>query len=392
MGKGMGFQPGLNATNLRRRVSLEKQMRQVALQVSSKESFMDKLEQGNQYIASLVAKKMKRKARSLSERRTAGKGRKDTDELYHVEEAEFFAYTDTDLNPELEAKTLLIIKAHIQDDDSTDDVMRKVLEAYPDFSLADDALEYLEKITEDRRLEQVKQARMKLNELFEREIVAGKNISQEAREFAQAGLGSPTALRDLYRDITGNPRTPNKLFEELSMQFPFDKLKKVIKFLLNSLGRDLKSKGSSIPKALLFRLLTETRNLQAILAVYLFFKGRMNIVFRGFDKHDLYFPKQLSFEMMARLFMGLLDDRYPSAVKVIKLAKRMGVEDEIIGQIILFTQFRDAVRNVAPKLYRNQQHKQELLNAYMDALEELDEALEAEFEEEEEDDIRGKEV
>jgi len=108
----------------------------------------------------------------------------------------------------------------------------------------------------------------------------------------------------------------------------------------------------------------------------------MNIVFRGFDKNDLYFPKQLSFEMMAKLFMELIEDRYPSAVKVVKLAKQMGVDDEIIAQVILFTQFRDAIRNVAPKLYRNTQHKQELLNAYMDALEELDEALEREYEDE----------
>ena len=293
-------------------------------------------------------------------------------------------FQDPNLNPELNPKTLLILKAHISDSDDTDEVMRKLLEVYPDFSLADDALEYLEKISEDKKLAQIKETRIKLNELFEREIVAGKNISLEAREFSEAGHRSRSALRDLYRDITGNPRTPNKLFEELSTQFDFEKLNKVIKFLLNALGRDLKAKGSSIPKALLYTLLTETRNLQAILAVYLFFKGRMNIVYRGFDKNDLYFPKQLSFEQMARLFMGLLEDRYPSPVKVIKMAKPMGIEDEIVAQIIIFTHFRDAVRNVAPKLYRNQQHMHELLGAYMDALEELDDALHAEYEGEDE--------
>lgn len=377
--------PGINPSSVKRQAAMERMMRQMARQETSQEDFMLAVEEGNQYIASLIDKEMKSKAKSLEQR--AGQDHTSAKEanLFGMEESEVLPFADTELNPELDAKTLLILKAHITETDTTEEVLRKVLEAYSDYSVADDAMEYLEKISEDTMLEKIKQTRVEFNEKFEREIKAGKNMSIEARQFAAEGLGSANALRDLYRDITGNPRTPNKLFEELSTQFAFEKLKKVIKFLLNSLGRDLKAKGPSIPKALLFRLLTETRNLQAILAVYLFFKGRMNIVFRGFDKHDLYFPKELSFELMAKLFMQLLEDRYPSAVKVIKLAEKMGLEEEVIAQIIVFTQFRDAIRNVAPKLYRNVQHRQELLNAYMDALEELDEALDPEDEEEEED-------
>lgn len=370
--------PGINPSSIKRQAAMEQMMRQMARQETSQEDFMLTVEEGNQYIAALVDKEMKAKAKSLEQR--AGQDQTTTKEanLFGMEESDVLPFANTELNPELDAKTLLILKAHIQETDTSEEVLKKVLEAYSDFSVADDALEYLEKISEDKMLAQIKQTRTEFNEKYDREIKAGKNISQEARAFSAEGLGSANALRDLYRDITGTPRTPNKLFEELSQQFDFEKLQKVIKFLLNSLGRDLKAKGSSIPKALLFRLLTETRNLQAILAVYLFFKGRMNLVFRGFDNNDLYFPKQLSFELMAKLFMALLEDRYPSAVKVIKLAEKMGIDDEIVAQVIVFTQFRDAIRNVAPKLYRNVQHRQELLNAYMDALEELDEALEAE--------------
>lgn len=380
----MTFDPGINPSALKRQAAMEKMMQQMARQETSVEDFMLMAEEGNQYIASLIDKEVKSKAKTLEQRSAKDQALVKESNLFGMEETDVLPFKESELNPELDAKTLLILKSHLLETDTTEEILRKVLETYSDFSVADDALEYLEKITEDTMLQNIKQARAELNENFGREVTAGKNIAEEARNFASQGLGNPNGLRDLYRDITGNPRTPNKLFEELSMQFPFEKLEKVIKFLLNSLGRDMKAKGSSIPKALLYSLLTETRNLQAILAVYLFFKGRMNLIFRGFDKHDLYYPKQLSFELMARLFMQLLDDRYPTAVKVIKLAEKLGIDEEIIAQILVFTQFRDAIRNVAPKLYRSTQHRQELLNAYMDALEELDEALESDDEEGEE--------
>lgn len=377
---------GINVSNLKRHEAMEKQMRQIASQIASDEAIMVESEEGNQYIASVIEKEMKAKARTLENR--LGREKTDVKEtnLFGMEESEVVALKDTELNPELDVKTLLILKSRILDSDTPEDVQRKVLEAYADYSLADDALDYLEKISEDRQIALIRETRTKFNDLFNREILAGKNISEEARAFSTMGLGSPTALRDLYREITGNPRTPNQLFDELANKFDFESLKKVVKFLLNSLGRDLKSKGSSIPRALLYRLLTETRNLQAIYAVFLFFKGRMNLLYRGFDKNELYYPKELTFELMAKLFMELIEDRYPSAVKVIKLAIRMGIEDEIISQIIVFTQFRDAVRNVAPKLYRDNKHRQELLNAYLDALEELEESLDKEDVDEEEED------
>lgn len=377
---------GINLSHLKKQEAMEKQMRAMARQETSQDAMVAQAEEGNQFIAAMIEKEMKAKAKKLEDRTTKDEGEVKEVNLFGMEESDVSPLKEGELNPELDVKTLLIIKSRILDSDSTEEILAKVLEAYSDYSVADDALEYLEKISEGKQIEMIRDTRSKFNDVFNREILAGKNVSQEARAFSALGLGSPNALRDLYREITGNPRTPNKLFEELANQFDFESLKKVVKFLLNSLGRDLKSKGPSIPKALLFRLLTETRNLQAIYAVYLFFKGRMNIVYRGFDNHDLYYPKELTFELMAQLFMDLLQDRYPSAVKVIKLAIKLGIEDEIISQVIVFTQFRDAVRNVAPKLYRNNKHRQELLNAYLDALEELDEALEEEEDEDEDED------
>lgn len=379
--------PGINPSSLKRHSAMEKQMRQLARQIASKESFLVSTEEGNQYITSMIDKELKKQSKSLEERTGADlKGEKEVN-LLGIEETDVLPFQTEELNPEIDLKTLLLLKSILKETDSNEEILQKILDVYADPSTADDALEYLEKLSENTLLLKIRETRKEFNDKFSREIIAGKNISLEARAFAAEGLKDPNALRDLYRDVTGKERDTLKLFEELLSQFDFAKLKNVIKFLLNSLGRDLKAKGSSIPKPLLARLMTETRSLQAILALYLFFKGRMNIVYRGFDKNDLFFPKQLTFELMARLFMGLLDDRYPTPIKIIKLSPLMGIEEDIVAQILVFTQFRDAIRNVAPKLFIDNKQKQDLLNSYMDALEELDEALDDDYEEVDEDEL-----
>ena len=114
------------------------------------------------------------------------------------------------------------------------------------------------------------QAKEFLNASFKREIVAGRNINLQAQTFSKEGLGSPTALRDMYRDITGNPRTPHTLFDELTAKFSYDSMRMVIRFLLHSLGADLKSKGPSITRPELMRLMEETQILQAIRSFQIF--------------------------------------------------------------------------------------------------------------------------
>ena len=63
-----------------------------------------------------------------------------------------------------------------------------------------------------------------LNATYKREIVAGRNINLQAQIFSKEGLGSPTALRDMYRDITGSPRTPFVLFDELTTKFSYNSM------------------------------------------------------------------------------------------------------------------------------------------------------------------------
>lgn len=290
-------------------------------------------------------------------------------------------------NPELNSKALVMLRANIHGKDTQEQILTKVRNAYPDVSLADDALDYLLETTPTgsalhARLRQTKETFTQENA---RDITAGKNIQQAAMNFSKEGLGSPTALRDLYRDIIGHPREASALFEELSNAFPFEKMKVIIDFVLHSLGQDMKSKGPSISRPELQRLFSETRNMQAILGVYVFFFSRMKLISNEFNRVGLSLPSMINFQNLAKVFMVILKERYPSVQRILSVAATLGISEEDIAKIIIFTQMRDALRNVSPRLFKSEQHRQDLLTTILQTLSDLEDAMEEEEEEEEED-------
>jgi type III secretion protein W len=287
-------------------------------------------------------------------------------------------------NPELLARALVSLRSRLSKNQTTDQLLQTILESYPDYSLADEALDFLIQTSDSDLADKLRQVKQELNQTHEREIKAGKNIMKEAQEYAQKNLDTPTNLRDLYRDITSNPRDPSTLFAELANTYSYEKMKTVIAFVLHALGQDFKSKGPSIEKAELARLLTEARSLQAILGVYKFFQNRMRLIYSSFDSHGLSFSSRITFENLAKAFMKLILEKYPSADKILQVGAQLGLKDELIAEIIIFSQMRDAIRQVATRLYRSQQHRQDLLATFLDTLEELEEKLEEEEEEKEE--------
>ena len=280
-------------------------------------------------------------------------------------------------NPELKSGVLSLLRERIKPGDTKEEILKKLEEFYTDVSLADEALEFLFETTDGELARTVQDAKNEFEGLHGREISAGKNIAAEARDAASQGLGTSTNLRDMYRNITANPRDSATLFDELSQKYAFKELKKVTDFLLHSLGADMKAKGPSIPRGQLHRLITETRSLQAILGVYRFFKGRMKQVNKMFQKEGLKLPQQISFESLSKQFMGLVSERYPTGEKVLQSTERLGIDKWIQAKIIVLSQLRDAIREVAAnQIYRSIQHRDELYMAILEALEDLEDELE----------------
>ncbi len=287
-------------------------------------------------------------------------------------------------NPELQAKVLVLLREKIKPGDTEEEILEKLEEFYQDPSLADEALEFLLDTTEGELHQTVQKAKDMLNDNKGREISAGRNISEQARAAAEKGLGTPTSMRDMYRDVTGNPRDAQTLFTELSSKYGYKELTKVVNFLFHSLGADMKAKGPSIPPGELAMLINEVKVFQAIMGVYRFFKGRMKLMEKLFAKGGMKMPKGLTFEAMAKAFMNLVSERYPSSDKVKGQGKTLDIDDWILAKIIAFSQFRDSVRELSMlQIYRSLQHRDELFMAIIEALEDLEEEFEEEEEEEE---------
>lgn len=280
-------------------------------------------------------------------------------------------------NPELPPDRLRELRDGLRQTGTAEEVLKDVNEVFSDPTLADEALEYLEKETHGDLQNSVRRAREILNEQKGREIIAGRNIDQAAKSYQKQGVGTSNELRNLYRDITGNPRDHNALFSELSNKYPFEKLKTIVAFLLKGMAYDLKSKGPSIQQAELMLLMTEVRNLQSILWIYLFFKSRMRMIRSLYAQFGLDYDEELSFELLAKNFIKLVEERYPSVLKLLKLAEQMRLLDDM-KKVIVLTQYRDAIRQLSPRLYKSLKQRQDLLLVILETLESLEEDEEEE--------------
>lgn len=303
------------------------------------------------------------------------------EKVVEIEKVEDTAARFHENNYELQSKTLLILRSRISSKDTPDEILKKVMDIYPDPALADEALQFLLETSDPAMGAIILLAREKLNSRFDSEIKAGRNMGAQAREFSKEGLGSPTSLRELYKDITQNPREAIALFDELSNRFPYNKLKTVIRFLLHSLGSDLRSKGPSISRPELVRLIDDTRSLQGILGIYRFFQQRMNLIHRQFDSYDVAFPSQLQFELLAKQLVKFLAERFISPEKILQASLQFGISEETIAQVIVFTQMREALKQIAPRYYRNPKQRDELYQIFLKTLEDLENELEEEEEE-----------
>lgn len=367
------------------RIQKQEQAEAKRISIAQEASQIAMTEFGNEAAFNPVT--MSKRFKTLEEKRRKDLDKKEAsgadDSSFIVEEVEEIADEFEKRNAELNSRSLQQLLARLGANDNAEQILQKALENYNDHSLADEALEFLDQATKGDMQEKVRAARENLNEAFGREVRAGRNIAQQAQAFSKEGLGSATGLRDLYREITGNPRPASTLFNELSQKFNFANLKTAIDFLLHSMGADLKSHGPSIPPGQLHALMSEARNLLAILWVYRFFLGRMDLINGSFQRNGMLLPSRITFEMLAKLFVAFLMERYPSMDKVFQLALKLGISADVLAQIIIFTQMRDAVRGVAPKLYRNEQHRHDVLMSFIEALEELEEQIEEEEEDEE---------
>lgn len=366
----------VNLSAIQQRAAQREAKLLVAEQVSANAKFTEEVEEGGinpvTYQRELARRDRFRPMRGR-EKKTESSEKKVTEVQKKSEDD--LAQNYNRRNPELPANKLRQLRDALKSGQTPSEILEEVEAAFEDATLADEALEYLEKETDGSIRDNVRAARELLLSQKGREVIAGRNTESAVRAY-QKGIGrSATELRNLYREVTGNPRDHNTLFTELSEEYDFDQLKLVVAFLLKGMSYDLKSKGPSIQQAELMRLMTETRNLQSILWVYFFFKGRMGLLKSLYDQYGLTLSERLTFERLAKQFIKLVEERYPSVMKLLKQMENFGVLDDL-EKMLIITQYRDAIRGLSPRLYKSLRHRQDLLLVILQTLEELEDRFE----------------
>lgn len=106
----------------------------------------------------------------------------------------------------------------------------------------------------------------------------------------------------------------------------------------------------------------------------------MRLIHREFNSYDLLVPQKLDFELIARIFVKLIAERFLSPDKIVNTARVLGIQEELAAQMIIYSQMRDAIKQVAPKYFRTPRHREEVFKAFIDAIERIEDLLEEEEE------------
>lgn len=283
---------------------------------------------------------------------------------------------------ELKRESLIRLREQIRPGMSKSDITEKVKDftEQEDPFLISETLLFLQETTDGALANEVRIAKEEYEQENSREVTAARNTREVVYE---QGIGEYKDIRALYYDLIRNPRAnTGELFVELSKVYEIKQQETVLNCLFQSAGADLRAKGPSIEPALLSTIQSTIRSLQAIRSAYNFFDGRMGLVEKKFLAEGKRVPESLTFVKLTEQFITLCKDQYPSSIKVLNLSQNLGVEKNVTGKITVFEQMRDAVKQVSrDKIFHSIQHRDEVQNAIITALEGLeDEAalLEAE--------------
>ncbi len=322
-------------------------------------------------------------------------------------------------------------------------ILKAVTDLYPsDADLADEALDFLAETSVDPADKTITElAKKEFESTHQNEIEMGLRVANEALKSDV----SPSMLRDLYRDIThNNQREPRPLFIELTTRYKGQNLKEVYKFLLHAAGAEINAEGSMIEPGMMASIVKEIRTLQSLIALTNYFKAQNPRLGKELEKvgvepkiqegeeetptkieeessehesgeiedeeeEDLLddkapkeaspIEKALDPLILSSLFLDFATAAYPDPVqikeKISTLIKEIAVENldsiqNVKTEIIFGSVMRDAVRQVAPKIFQRIPHEEPkvtftkrdlVFDAFIDTLENLEDELE-ELEEE----------
>ncbi|MEF9497187.1 type III secretion system gatekeeper subunit SctW [Chlamydia sp. 04-14] len=302
----------------------------------------------------------RRKGAAQTEKKSEGTGDKSDADL---------ADKYTENNAEISGQDLRSIRDSLHDDSSEEDILDLVKSKFSDPALQSVALDYLVQTTPASKgalkdtLIKAQQNHMQQNR---QAVVGGKNILFASQEYASLLNTSAPGLRALYLQVTSDFHSCEQLLTTLQSRYSFEEMGTVSSFILKGMAADLKSEGSSVPPPKLQVMMSETRNLQAVLTGYDFFQTKLPTLTASLKADGVSIP-DLKFDKVADTFFKLINDKFPTASKMERGVRDLVGEDTeaITGMLNLFFV---ALRGTSPRLFASAEKRQQLGTMMANAL------------------------
>ncbi|CAG9046667.1 hypothetical protein NVRI1_01032 [Chlamydia abortus] len=276
----------------------------------------------------------------------------------------------TENNAEISGQDLRSIRDALHDGSSEEDILDLVKSKFSDPALQGIALDYLVQTTPASKgalkdsLIKAQQTHMQQNR---QAVVGGKNILFASQEYANILQTSAPGLRALYLQVTSDFHTCEQLLQMLQTRYNYEEMGTVSSFILKGMSADLKSEGASVSPVKLQVMMSETRNLQAVITGYTFFQDKFPNVMASLKADGASIPEDLKFDKVADTFFKLINDKFATASKMERGVRDLvGNDTEAITGILNL--FFTALRGTSSRLFSSAEKRQELGTMMANAL------------------------
>ncbi|WP_201456859.1 type III secretion system gatekeeper subunit SctW [Chlamydia sp. 17-3921] len=346
----------------------------IASQESSEMSMVKEAPDSTNPAAATRTKKKEEKFTTLESRRK-GEAAKAEKKAGSAEEK-----ADQDLadkfsqgNSEVSAQDLRNVRDNLKEDSSSEDILELLSNKFKDSTIQSVALDYLIQTTPPSQgtlKESLIQARENLLQREGRKVTGGRNILFASQEYAEAMNTSPTGLRSLYTEVTSNVHSCEQLLTMLQSRYNQAEMGTVSSFLLRGMAADLKSDGPSVAPAKLQVMMSETRNLQAVLTSFEFFETKVSPMLDSLKAEGASISPDLNFKVVAETFHKIINDKFPSASKIERETQGIiGNDREAMSSLINL--FVVALGATSPRLFASAQKRQDLKTMMLNTLDSI---------------------
>lgn len=333
--------------------------------ISNQEASEQSLVRGNSDFtnpaASARTSKKENEFKSLESRRSSAAAKEKKSESTEEKSPDRdLADRFADETPELSATVLKSLRNAISDNDTPEDILRKVQEQVSDPKLQAQALEYLAISPSSSSLlkDNLARARAQHAATHTPSIQTDRGVSFAAEACSKELTCSPSSLRALYVSMTEQLSSFQEVRTLLLPNYSSQELKLVIHFLVTSMVAEMKSDGANIERPRLMCMLSGLYNMQSLLVTENIFTQGLAILEKQAKSEGTPLPP-LTPRDLTNAFLNLVGDKFPTAAKTEKAVEQL-VGPEPSAKTLVLNLFFSSLRKTPPRIFPSAEKRQQL--------------------------------